>query len=187
MPLTPFRSRGLLAVLAVGAALLIAMATAAAAHEGQAIINVESQADQATGTEYTIRAVWTNDGHPAADATVTATPIDPAGTNGTPVALMARDDDGRYGGFVPMPLPGRWTVRFTIVAPTGTLQVTRDVTEATTTTAERSPSTTRRTPGESNSEKAGGLTALFVVVGLMAALSIVAWLMHRQSKKAKSS
>ena len=56
---------------------------AAAAHEGKAIITAETQADRPDGTDYTIRAVWTNDGHPAADATVTATPINPAGAAGT--------------------------------------------------------------------------------------------------------
>ena len=175
------------ALLAIFIAALVAGGPAAAAHEGKAIITAETQADRPDGTDYTIRAVWTNDGHPAADATVTATPINPAGAAGTPIAFSARDDDGRYGGFVPMPIPGRWTVRFSIVEPTGTLEVTRDVAEVTTTTAKRVPPTTATTAAKSSSGATGNISAIFIALGLMAAVALVAWLMHRQSKKAKAS
>lgn len=162
-------------------------ASAAVAHEGSAIITIETANDRVDGTEYTIRAVWTNDGHAAVDATVTATPVDPNGATGTPIPLDERDDDGRYGGFVPMPTPGRWTVRFTIVEPTGTAEAFRDVIAQTTTTVpEEEPPTTQ--PSESGYEAdAGNVAAIFIVIGLMVAVFAVAWLMHHQSKKAKAS
>lgn len=184
MHLAPTRLRGLAGLIAVGVAALIALAPAAAAHEGKAIINVETEVNQPAGTDYTIRAIWNNDGHPAADATVTATPIDPAGVNGTPIAFAARDEDGRYGGFVPMPSPGRWTVRFTVVEPAGTLEVTRDVAATTTTTA-KPKATTTTTPAKKSGDPAN-ISALFIAVGLMAVVFIVAWLMHKQSQRAKA-
>ncbi len=180
----PHRLRRLTGVLAVGVAALVAAAPAAGAHEGKAVITVETQVNQPAGTDYTIRVVWNNDGHPAADATVTATPIDPAGANKTPIAFTARDEDGRYGGFVPLPSPGRWTVRFTVVEPAGTLEITRDVAETTTTTA-KPKATTTTTPAKKSGDPAN-VSALFIAIGLMAVVFIVAWLMHKQSKRAKA-
>ena len=86
-----------------------------------------------------------------------------------------------------MPIPGRWTVRFSIVEPTGTLEVTRDVAEVTTTTAKRVPPTTATTAAKSSSGATGNISAIFIALGLMAAVALVAWLMHRQSKKTKAT
>lgn len=184
MRLTPKRLRRLTGLLAVGVAALVAVAPVAAAHEGKAIINVETEVNQPAGTDYIIRAIWNNDGHPAADATVTATPIEPTGVNGTPIAFTARDEDGRYGGFVPMPSPGQWTVRFTVVEPAGTLEVSRDVAATTTTTAKPKPTTT--TAAAKKSGDPANVSALFIAIGLMAVVFVVAWLMHKQSQRAKA-
>ena len=75
-----------------------------------------------------MRVTWANDGHPAADATVTATAVAPDGTQLTPVAAGPADDDGRYAGAVEYPAPGTWTVRITSIDPTGTIEQAEEVT-----------------------------------------------------------
>ena len=82
---------------------------------------------------------WANDGHPATDATVTATGIAPDGTQLTPVPLAPADDDGRYAGPVDYPAPGGWTVRITAIEPTGTIEQAQEVTA---TAATQAPSVT---------------------------------------------
>ena len=167
------------------AALLACFAAAPAfAHEGTAVIAVENANDRPDGTEYTIRATWTNDGHGAVDATVTATPVDPAGNAGTPVPLEARDDDGRYGGFVSMPSAGLWTIRFSIVEPTGSLEVTRDViAQATTSTPTTEASTPTTVDRETEPSGLGSPATLLIVAGLMLVTGLMAFLLHRQSKR----
>lgn len=44
------------------------------------------------------------------------------GSSGTPVTLSRVDDDGRYRGAVELPGSERWTVRFTSIDPTGTIE-----------------------------------------------------------------
>ena len=117
------------------------------AHEGKAIINVESSEE--TGElerTYRVRIVWDNDLHAAKDATVTATGVSPNGSATTPVVLSAVDADGRYEGTLTYPSPGAWTVRFTVVTPPGTLEQPEMLT--TTTTSAPPPTTSAPPTGE---------------------------------------
>lgn len=111
--------------LLVAAALLSVLGGAApvSAHEGRAVVTLEENAPVTdTSVRYQVRAVWDNDGHPAADATVTAVAEGPDGERVGPIPMDPVDDDGRYATTVQFPGPGAWTVRFTVVTPPGSLE-----------------------------------------------------------------
>jgi len=118
----------LLGLLAAAALALGAAAGPAAAHEGDAVVVIESIHPAGQSIHYIVRVTWENDGHPAADATVTATAVAPDGTQLTPVALAPADADGRYAGAIEYPAPGAWTVRVTSIDPTGTVEQPQEVT-----------------------------------------------------------
>lgn len=164
----------LAAVTIVAAAVL--QPGAAAAHEGQGQLTVETTEPEADGVRYVVRLTWVGDNHPAVDATVTATPMDPTGAAGTPVAFTAVDQDGRYQGVVPLPTPGVWTVRFTAVTPPATFEATREViAPATTTTTiepDGQPATTEaRTPASATDDDDGSAgTVVFAAVVAVLAL-----------------
>lgn len=120
-PLEPAHRALLAAMLFVGLALAWS-AGPAAAHDGKGLITVENEAIDGTTADITVRVTWSSDGHPALDATVTAVVVASDGSSGTPVALSPLDDDGRYRGTVELPGSGRWTVRFTSIDPTGTIE-----------------------------------------------------------------
>jgi hypothetical protein len=108
-------------------------AAPAGAHEGDAVITIEAVHPAGMSIHYIVRVTWENDGHPAADATVTATGVAADGTQLTPVALAPVDSDGRYAGAVEYPAPGSWTVRVTSIDPTGTAEQAQEVTAPPTT------------------------------------------------------
>ena len=120
-----------LAAAALVAALALAVvlpATPAGAHDGPAIVDIEA-AHPAGGTQvhYIVRVTWEDDGHPAEDATVTATAVGGDGAQLTPVALAPVDSDGRYAGVVEYPAAGSWTVRVTSIKPTGSAEQAQEV------------------------------------------------------------
>lgn len=128
----PLPLRRLARVLAVAAlalvlGLLAGAPAPAGAHDGDAVITVEAAHPAGTGVHYIVRVTWQDDGHPAADATVTATAVGTDGTQLTPVTLTPSDSDGRYAGVVDFPSPGSWTVRITSIDPTGTLEQAQEV------------------------------------------------------------
>lgn len=150
----------------------------ASAHDGRGIIVVESQLDTPADSTFTIRVTWQNDGHPAADATVTATAVSPNGEPQTPAVLRPIDTDGRYQGAVRLGSPGSWTVRFSVVTPTATAEITRDVAEVATTSEPTTTSTTEAAmsqteaadfnpdDGDSSTPRAVfGLVLLLAIVG----------------------
>lgn len=167
--------RHLQRVLAVTVGLLAVLgpATPANAHEGTGIVTVETAMETPTGMEFTIRLTWENDGHPAADATVTATAIDPSGEPTTPSPMTPIDDDGRYRAVLALPTPGTWTVRFSTISPTATLEVPQLITAAepapTTTKPERDPALDDHpiatTPDLSENPDDGGGNAATTVIG----------------------
>src|SRR3546814_3073384 len=130
-------------------AFLIGAASPAAAHDGEGILTVESQIP--TGdvvVEYVVRVTWADDGHPALQSTVTATPIASDGAPQTPVSLDPIDEDGRYAGTVTYPAPGDWTVRFTSVTPTGSVEIVEPIRSQPTTTTAPATTTVPREPGD---------------------------------------
>jgi hypothetical protein len=119
---------GRLLVVAVASSFFAIAATSpAAAHDGTAVITAESQTIKGTSVDYVVRAVWDNDGHAAADATATVVAESPSGDRVGPVPMEPTDDDGRYTATVDFPSPGDWNVRFTVVTPPGTLEITQTI------------------------------------------------------------
>ena len=146
------------AIVAVYVALAILGAVPASAHEGEGVLELEAQADApGPSVPYVVRLTWADDGHPAIDATVTATAIDPSGTPQTPVPMQQQGDDGRYSATVAFPDGGAWTVRFTSVTPAATLEVEQDVSDPPPSTAASSTSsgmtsTTQESAGAGSSD-----------------------------------
>jgi len=114
------------AVAAVAAAGLL-VGPPAGAQEGQGIITLEASHPAGMSVHFIVRVTWENDGHPAADAVVTATAVASDGTQLTPVTLAPIDDDGRYANPIDFDASGSWTVRFTSIDPTGTAEVTQTI------------------------------------------------------------
>jgi hypothetical protein len=110
------------ALLAFGA-----WASPAAAHDGEAVVTVEQAHPEGLGVHYVVLVTWADDGHPATDATVTATAVSPDGAQLTPVTLNAVDGEGHYAGVVQYPNPGAWTLRVTSIEPTGAAEQAQDV------------------------------------------------------------
>jgi hypothetical protein len=187
-----------LLALAVGLTLVtIAGGSPAAAHEGEGVLVVESATPTATGRAYVVRLTWEDDGHAALDATITATPIDPAGAPGTPVPMAPVDEDGRYQAEVAMPVSGQWTVRFTSVTPESLVEVQESVAPvATTTTAPPAatttapPSTSATTitpgtataPGDGGNDDDGGAGWLIAAAVAAAALAAGAFALMRSTR-----
>lgn len=119
----------LLAPLMLAAGVL--MPVPAHAHEGAATIEVDQEHPGVTATHYFVKVTWEDDGHGVVDGTVTATAISPGGVEQAPVPLNMYDaDEGLYEGTVEMPEEGTWTVRFTSVDPTGSIEHTQEMTAA---------------------------------------------------------
>lgn len=182
--------------------ILLGVAVASAGHagadEGPGVITVESADPSPDGSvRYVTRLTWANDGHPVADATITATPVGSDGVALTPVTLTAVDQDGRYGATVTLPEPGQWTVRFTSVTPPGTLEVTQQVepppTTSTvprdTTTTESIPTTTTvraedREESDDGAEGSSSAVAVFwIVLGAIVGVSTFIAFRARQHRR----
>jgi hypothetical protein len=129
------------------------LAPSAGAHEGDAVLTVEATHPAGLSVHYIVRVTWADDGHPAADATVTATGVAADGSQLTPVSLTPADEDGRYAGVVEYPEAGSWTVRITAIDPTGTVEQAQEVTAPTITAAEGGGSETT-TAGEDGDDAA---------------------------------
>lgn len=98
------------------------------AHEGYGVIDLEGRHPADGGAvHYVVRVTWSEDGHPAEGAGVTATLLDAFGNPLSSVPLDAVDADGRYAGYVTFPGDGLWTVRITSAVPAGSLDVVEQV------------------------------------------------------------
>jgi hypothetical protein len=142
-----------LTVLGVLAMALVTLgANPAPAHEGAGTLVVLSATPtDASSVRYEVSLVFTADGHPANDSTVTAV-IDPAPDGFLPVTLERADADGVYAGVVTFPAPGDWVVRFTAVTPAATVETTQPIAPPVTTTTPTTPPpdpTTTATTGTS--------------------------------------
>jgi hypothetical protein len=117
------------AALAVAVLALWAGVAPAAAHDGAATITVDQAHPSPGSVHYIVEVVWTDDGHAAVGATVTATPTSPSGEAGTPVEMApnSSEEDGLYQGAVDLPEDGDWTVTFSSLEPDGTLEHTETV------------------------------------------------------------
>lgn len=125
---------GRLALLFLVIALATVIPPAAVAHDGDGRIEVISAEPRADGAiAYRLRVVFIADGHGAPEATVTATVVDPANPQ-APQPLTKSAEDGIYEGDVRFPRPGPWTIRFTTLRPTATLERAEEIVAPPTTT-----------------------------------------------------
>jgi hypothetical protein len=129
----------------------------AGAHDGKGIVTVEaSHPAGAAAVHYIVRVTWEDDGHPAADATVTAAAVGGDGTTLTPVTLAPADDNGRYAGVVEYPEAGSWTVRFTSIDPTGTAERSEEIAAPATTGTDDNSDTAGDSDDAADADEAGG-------------------------------
>ena len=161
---------------------VLVAAPPSSAHEGQGTIEVSSSTPAGDFTlRYQLKVTYVTDGHGSPDATVTATVVDPSGAR-TPVPFTKGGEDGIYEGAVTYPAAGNWTVRFTSLRPTATLERLEEVAApapasvaASTTTAATTSDTTDegpadRGPAEGKSPLPIYLAGVIVAVGIGAAL-----------------
>lgn len=122
-------------------------AAPAGAHDGTAEIEVDAAHPSTESVHFIVKVTWEDDGHPAAEATVTARATSPSGEDGDPVTLEPQgnpEEDGLYQGSVDMSEPGDWTVLFSSLDPDGDLEHTETI------AAEEEPAvTTTEVPEES--------------------------------------
>ena len=191
--MTP-RTRFTAALLALVVLTLSAGASPAAAHGGEGQFTVEAREPRGSGFRYVVRLIWTDDGHAALDATVTATVVAADGTPQTPVTLNPLDQDGRYAAVVASPGGAPYTVRFTAVTPEATAEITQQPPPTTTVTTQPSPPTTdapsvtsttlaadeakphdddENADAEEQGDEGGNSSLLFFVVALAAVALIV--------------
>jgi hypothetical protein len=176
------------------AASLVVVGTAgpASAQASQEEGTVEVQAGHPLGASiHYIVHVSHADGSPAADATVTATPIDADGNAGEPVTLTpfgaiapdgVQDEDatagqGRYEGFVEFPAAGTWTVRFEADRPAGTAETTVEVLESGATDLDAPDEGGGFAPAvtdDTSSSVGSGTTVLVIAVVVLVALGGIA-------------
>jgi hypothetical protein len=159
-PLAPSRPVGLVAALALALALVVGLlpglGAPAGAHDGDAVIVVESTHPAGLQVHYIVRVTWADDGHPAEDATVTATAVAADGTQVTPVTLAPADSDGRYSGALEYPSEGAWTLRVTSIEPTGKIEQPQTVIPLPPTTASGPTNEVSTSPdGEGTGDDAG--------------------------------
>lgn len=177
MTLRRFR---LAVTVAVAVVVLMAGAiTPVVAHEGAGTLTLES-ADPANAlaVRYRVRLVYTADGHPVPDATVTAVAVGP--TSATPVPFTEAAD-GVYEGTVTFPAPGDWSVRFTSVTPAATLEHAQTIvaststssTTATTTTPTTDPGRGKANAGADDDGGGGNGNGALVVVAALVALALI--------------
>lgn len=153
------RTSAALAALLLTHAVVAGGTGVATAHEGEGILTIESQEVSPEGAaSYQVRLTWENDGHAAIDSTVTATPISPDGTQGTPVVLQPVDQDGRYAGSLTFADSGAWTVRLTSVTPAATAEVVEEVAIVAPTTV-ADPTTSTSTAAESDEARVDDIAA----------------------------
>lgn len=193
------RSRPIRAVLACGAAATVVWfgpVAVAGAHEGKAIITVDTATPGDRAVSYELLVVWDNDGHPAKDATVTAVATRADGADAGPVAMQSVDDDGHYTGTLEFPSDGEWTVRFTVVEPPGTLDVAQSVTSFTTSSAQvASTMTVPVTTAVPTSEPtvatdSSGSAAIWIIAAAAALVSggaVVADLVLRRRRRTRAA
>ena len=198
---------GLVVVALVGLVAVGLAASPAGAHDGEAVFAVEASEPQDDGSvHYVVRVTWSDDGHPAADATVTAVPVDAAGAAQTAVPMSAVDQDGRYEATVTFPSVGAWTIRFAAINPDGTHEQAQEVAEpattttaaATTTAADSGETTTSAatddTEAASSTESsdddnssAGPMVGVLIALGVLAFVGYLVWRSRRGGGPSGSS
>lgn len=191
----PLAESLLLAVLAI-----LLTPAPALAHDEQGEMTVTA-AEQLDGGRLRVEVgiVYTNDGHPAEEATVTATLTGPSGEAVGPVPLERQEGTSLYRAEIEVPSPGAWTVALSATNPAATAETSIDVAARTTTppTDDTAPPPDATTPATvaddepgvaspvavaADDDGGGGNGALLaaVVIAAVALVALVAWALVRR-------
>ena len=176
---------------------LLALASPAAAHGDEGLLEVVAATPSDVGSDVTYRVslVYANDGDAVDGATVTATAV-LDGEPQQPVTLASAGEPGIYEGTVSFPTAGRWTVRFATEDPPARVQTTfRVEPPPPPTTAAPAPTTSGPPPtstpvepqlADEDTDSSGppvGLIVGLVVTGLAAVAGGVALFVQRRRKE----
>jgi hypothetical protein len=121
LKLLPFPLGALIAVATLGVS-----APAAGAHSETGNLQVDVVVRPGLTAEVQVALSYASDGHPAEDATVSASATGPDGRSAGPVALTPIGLGG-YRGELPLPGVGAWTVRAEAVEPAASAETTVEV------------------------------------------------------------
>jgi hypothetical protein len=110
---------------------LVALATLlgaspAGAHSATGNLSLDVVARAGSTVEVQVALSYTDDGHPAEDAEVTATATGPDGATTGPVTLVPIGLGG-YRGDLPTPASGTWTVRAESADPVASAEATVEI------------------------------------------------------------
>ena len=167
--------------------LTIMVASPGAAHDGDGRIEVISAEPRGDGTiAYRLRVIFLADAHAAPEATVTATVVDPAKPQ-APQPFTKSAEDGIYEADVRFPRPGPWTIRFTSLRPTATLERPEEIVASSTVTSAASSATTPprdellpdSAPAEPTSSNSSGVAVAGVVVAVTLVVAAQVWRRRR--------
>ena len=157
---------------------LIPVSVIAHSDEGEMTVTV---AEQGSGTAIILEVgiVYTDDGHLAEEASVTATLIGTGGETVGPIDL-ARSSGGAYEAEVTVPTFGEWSILISSENPTATAEATVTLTEPTTTTSPlttttSTPATTTTQPDVTTTvpEDGGGDSGSLPILPILAAGALV--------------
>lgn len=182
------RTLALLAAVVVGIA---ALAAPALAHDDQGLFSVTvSEPSGDLAYDLQVALIYSGDREPVEGANVTAVAEGPGGTAG-PFTLEPTEEPGSYATTVTFPAPGEWTVRFTSITPSATIEhpiavaapATTTTDAPTTTTNDQSTSTIELVEEEEAAADDGGISPALVIAALVVASAIVAVVLGlRQSR-----
>lgn len=176
--------RRLLPLLLGVAAIGLCAHAPAAAHEGQGTIEVlAADTSSPDAISYRVRVVFVADGHPAPEATVTATIVNQSGA--VPVTFVKTADDGTYEGTVRFPGSGNWTVRLTSLRPIASVERTETITAApnptsSAPTSSTEPRTSIPEPRTTDEPSGANWTLVLVVAAATAAAVAAAFVVARR-------
>jgi len=186
------RVRRLLAGIALVLTVVALSAAPAWAHDETGAFSATRAEPNASGG-YTIDLLltYTNDGHGAEGATVTATAQGPSG-DPIPVPLTAGDRAGAYTGDVVLDPPGTYTITASSPDPVASTTFTVEVAAPTTTTTAGAPAitttdepatTTIGAEDESSSNSAANVVVngALLVIGAAGAFFAIRWWRNRRS------
>lgn len=185
-------ARSTLVAVLLGAAVILPAAGTASAHDDKGTIEVISAEPQGLSIRYEVSITYDNDGHGAADATATVV-AEADGLTVGPDLLEATAIEGVYAATVTFPKSGSWTVRFSSLTPTATLELDETIDIAPTTTVVPSttppPRTTAVAPtvvGLSVEDDEGGTgTVVFLVVIAVVAIGGAALVWSAKRKQSR--
>ena len=121
---TVLRSAVLVGLLAAAA---VSLGGVASAHGGPGTMSLVSYTPSGSSAQVVVQLIYTGDGDPVDEATVTVAGENSTGTVLTPVTLQPSGTPGQFAGTIEYPAPGDWSLRVTSVEPPASLPLSETV------------------------------------------------------------